>query len=377
MFTKKRALLIGINYTGTNNALRGCINDIHKTRDNLIQHFGFDEKNIVLMFDENQKNPSLIPTKENIKTQIKNFVNTKESTIDAELVFQYSGHGGQVPDDDGDEIDGKDECLFPLDFTKTDSKGGLNVIRDDEFRKLFSEDYVDESACITFIIDACHSGTMGDERYNYTFNQTKKSRMLNSLSRDAQAKVRAWNYKIKQWVMANKKDCVERMVYNSFSRKYDVMYILVVYTNNISVSVPTAVPTSVPTTVPTTVPTAVPTAVPTVVPTAVPTGSTASTTSISFYEDSQYQPKKHTSIMISMAMDFETAADAFINNKPQGAGTALLWKIMEVNNYELTLEQLLLEINKEMKKSGYTQTPKLSTSKHLKIENVYFLKKKM
>jgi hypothetical protein len=32
------------------------------------------------------------------------------------LFFHYSGHGASVRDDDGDEADGKDECLCPVDL---------------------------------------------------------------------------------------------------------------------------------------------------------------------------------------------------------------------------------------------------------------------
>ena len=32
------------------------------------------------------------------------------------LFFHYSGHGGQQADKDGDEADGKDETLVPLDY---------------------------------------------------------------------------------------------------------------------------------------------------------------------------------------------------------------------------------------------------------------------
>ena len=32
--------------------------------------------------------------------------------------IHYSGHGGRVPDDDGDEDDGYDETLIPIDFQR-------------------------------------------------------------------------------------------------------------------------------------------------------------------------------------------------------------------------------------------------------------------
>jgi metacaspase-1 len=35
------------------------------------------------------------------------------------LFFHYSGHGGQTPDLDGDEDDGFDEVIFPVDYQTT------------------------------------------------------------------------------------------------------------------------------------------------------------------------------------------------------------------------------------------------------------------
>ena len=35
------------------------------------------------------------------------------------LFFHYSGHGSQVKDKDGDEIDGLDETILPVDFQKS------------------------------------------------------------------------------------------------------------------------------------------------------------------------------------------------------------------------------------------------------------------
>ena len=56
---QKRALLIGINYTGTANELQGCINDVLSVNDKLTQN-GF--KNINIMTDLTP----IIPTRNNI-----------------------------------------------------------------------------------------------------------------------------------------------------------------------------------------------------------------------------------------------------------------------------------------------------------------------
>jgi hypothetical protein len=40
---RKRALLIGINYTGTSSALRGCINDVKNLKQFLVSLYNFNE----------------------------------------------------------------------------------------------------------------------------------------------------------------------------------------------------------------------------------------------------------------------------------------------------------------------------------------------
>lgn len=53
---RKRALLIGINYTGSANALNGCINDVNNVKQFLISLYNFRE---VI----NSKNKGLIRSK--------------------------------------------------------------------------------------------------------------------------------------------------------------------------------------------------------------------------------------------------------------------------------------------------------------------------
>lgn len=69
--------------------------------------------------------------------------------------LHYSGHGGSVRDTDGDERDGKDETLIPVDYkTKgqiTDDVILANLVLD-----------VPAGAMLTAVIDACHSGSALD-----------------------------------------------------------------------------------------------------------------------------------------------------------------------------------------------------------------------
>jgi hypothetical protein len=68
------------------------------------------------------------------------------------LLVHFSGHGSNVPDDDGDEADNRDEILCPTDL---DWK---NPLRDDWLRKTF--DSIRAGVSLTVITDCCHSGTI-------------------------------------------------------------------------------------------------------------------------------------------------------------------------------------------------------------------------
>ncbi|KAF7791163.1 hypothetical protein EIP86_002174 [Pleurotus ostreatoroseus] len=122
-----KAVKIGINYTGTREELRGCVNDAKNVRKFLMRHFNYKSEDIVLLTDD-ATDSRLIPTKQNMLNAMHWLVHNAHPH-DA-LFFHYSGHGSQVKDEDGDEPDGFDEVIFPLDFR---SKG---VITDDLMHNL-------------------------------------------------------------------------------------------------------------------------------------------------------------------------------------------------------------------------------------------------
>src|SRR5262249_1811985 len=68
------------------------------------------------------------------------------------LAFHYSGHGTTLEDDDGDERDGQDEAMVPVDF------GDGRFIRDDDLREIFTQ--LAEGVSLTCFMDCCHSGTI-------------------------------------------------------------------------------------------------------------------------------------------------------------------------------------------------------------------------
>ncbi|PBK64449.1 hypothetical protein ARMSODRAFT_961961 [Armillaria solidipes] len=155
---KKKALCIGINYLGQDGELNGCINDAHNIRNFLCTRFGYREEDIVMLTDDSQHHRQ-IPTRENILYAMRWLV--KDAQPDDSLFFHYSGHGGQTEDKDGDEIDGYDEVIYPVDYKES------GHIVDDLMHEVMVKPL--PAGCrLTAIFDSCHSGSALDLPYTYS-----------------------------------------------------------------------------------------------------------------------------------------------------------------------------------------------------------------
>jgi hypothetical protein len=137
------AFLIGINsYKIPGADLRGCVNDVNNLKAALLKHFSFQEKNVKILTD-------FKATKQAIQDGITRVIKgAKRGDV---LLIHYSGHGSNVPDDSGDEADGRDEILCP---TNLDWKDPL---ADDWLRTAFDD--VPAGVNLTVIMDCCHSGS--------------------------------------------------------------------------------------------------------------------------------------------------------------------------------------------------------------------------
>ncbi|KAF4212076.1 hypothetical protein CNMCM8980_001554 [Aspergillus fumigatiaffinis] len=155
---KRKALLIGINYFGQKGQLRGCINDVKNMSTYLNQNFGYAREDMVLLTDD-QQNPMSQPTKANILRAMHWLV--KDAQPNDSLFFHYSGHGGQTPDLDGDEEDGYDEVIYPVDFRQA------GHIVDDEMHRIMVRP-LRPGVRLTAIFDSCHSGSALDLPYIYS-----------------------------------------------------------------------------------------------------------------------------------------------------------------------------------------------------------------
>lgn len=82
------------------------------------------------------------------------------------VMFHFSGHGYQIPDNNKDELDGLDEALVPINAKndggrKKDQSYYDNYLRDDDLNKLIEEirTALGPNGDLFVTIDACHSGT--------------------------------------------------------------------------------------------------------------------------------------------------------------------------------------------------------------------------
>src|SRR6478609_10988414 len=76
-------------------------------------------------------------------------------------LLTVAGHGGQTKDLDGDEDDGYDEVIYPVDFRQN------GHIVDDEMHRIMVRP-LQAGVRLTAIFDSCHSGTALDLPYIYS-----------------------------------------------------------------------------------------------------------------------------------------------------------------------------------------------------------------
>jgi len=138
----KTALCIGINtYPGTENDLQGCVNDAHDWATKL-SSLGYA--------------PTLLLDRQATGTNIRDLVRSllANARRGDHAVITYSGHGSYVPDVNGDEPDGVDECWCASDIASHES----GYLTDDELSTMLQQRAANVRCAV--ISDSCHSGTM-------------------------------------------------------------------------------------------------------------------------------------------------------------------------------------------------------------------------
>lgn len=138
---QKAAVLIGINYSSTENALQGCESDVNRIKTYLQVQCGFED--VTVMTEKS----AIQPTKANIIAQLNRVAQRTHLGVD-HVVIHYSGHGTSVRDTDRDEADRKDEAWFAMD---------QQLLLDDEIRTILNK--FSPWCEVLVLVDACHSGS--------------------------------------------------------------------------------------------------------------------------------------------------------------------------------------------------------------------------
>ncbi len=133
----RRSLHFGANYPGTSAELAGCVND---AEDWALAAHGLGY--LPALHRE--------PTRETLLKQLTDAVTGLRYRD--RLLVTYSGHGTWVPDRDGDEPDGRDEALVPVDYRTA------GLVLDDHLHAIWQQ--VPFGARVVFVSDSCHSGSV-------------------------------------------------------------------------------------------------------------------------------------------------------------------------------------------------------------------------
>lgn len=154
----KRAFLVGISdYQSNNGDVKNCWDNLHGANDvallsPTLKKHGFEIASLI----------NTQATAGNIRKQLSDFVS---SCKNGDIVYlHFSCHGQPVEDLDGDESDGWDEAIIPVDAQKEFVMGkykGENHITDDELNHFFRtiRTKIGRKGYLTVVVDACHAGT--------------------------------------------------------------------------------------------------------------------------------------------------------------------------------------------------------------------------
>lgn len=156
---KTAALMFGLNYKHLKgNELTGCINDVRNMGAYLS---GMGWTDVKIFTDDSD----LINTSH--RGMIQNIyqlsVRSWKDPLDV-VWIHFSGHGDQKSDFFGEEYDNRDETICPSDFPIAGD------ITDDQLCDILYS--FNPKTVVILVIDACHSGTMGDLKYVWSGNGT-------------------------------------------------------------------------------------------------------------------------------------------------------------------------------------------------------------
>jgi hypothetical protein len=150
---KSRAVIFGLDYSTSENALYGCVNDATNIATCLHKLGLYDQIDLYT---------------ETVSTTYKGIHDVlasaaADTTLSRVFIF-FAGHGTQRMDGNNDESDGQDECIVPSDYwDESNTPRDDRLIKDDALREVLSRFGKDTK--VTALFDCCTSGTVCDMRY--------------------------------------------------------------------------------------------------------------------------------------------------------------------------------------------------------------------
>ena len=296
-----KALLTGINNYKNISDLSGCLNDVANMNSLLSDSFGFKSDNIRELKDEDV-------TYDNIRD---GFDWLFEEVDDGDrLVFHFSGHGSYRLSQNEDEPVDELLCLYSMNWDDEDS-----FLLDDDLGKLL--DRKPDGAIMTVILDCCHSGS--------------GTKAITSQGRSAKSVTQRSKLVIISDAM---KSGVRGMARDFDPEKDDI---------NLEESMPPFARFVRP---------------PAKVQKTVEELLSKSGTKVRSLGNSARDTDVWNHQLLAGAMDKQTAADAFIESKYQGAFTYNLCEAYRSHG-DVAVSSLMTEIREELRNGGYSQVPQL------------------
>ncbi|XP_057804003.1 metacaspase-1-like [Salvia miltiorrhiza] len=152
----RRALICGVSYKNQKHELKGSAQDVKKMSSLLLDHYHFPAESVLILAEQE---PYLPPTRRHIEAGFEWLMRGVQRGDS--LVFYFSGHGKRQREVvRGDEIDGFDETICPVDFEEN------GMIVDNYINRAIVRPLV-PGVTLHAIIDSCHSGTILDLPHVY------------------------------------------------------------------------------------------------------------------------------------------------------------------------------------------------------------------
>jgi len=165
----RKSLLIGINYTGSQNQLNGCHQDVENMAEFLsYRGYSNDPRSQVILRDDRQG--AYYPSGHNVLAAM-DWLVSEPGTCN---FLHYSGHGGQTRDPTGSRPSGLLDTICPVDFQE---RGQIDS--DTLHHHLVSK--LPPNSSLFVILDCCHSGSALELPFVYHSDDDGNVSMMNNV----------------------------------------------------------------------------------------------------------------------------------------------------------------------------------------------------